>query len=124
MSVVRELALKEYLKQLDDKISSLRQFRELLAGLLGNEHVSPDQAARLNRLIYMGNEVYVVDADDKQQLSTALSLIIELAKLQEGVYSVVKDYLSKVPQGDLRLIVLEELELPARILLVTGRVGG
>lgn len=115
-----ETTVKDYVKMLDDRLMRLRRLMAKVNERLSEVNANP---AALGLLRFKGGELVIVNGSDDAQLNNALGLILELARLQEGIYTLVRDDLGKIADKDVKLAVIEPLGLPTRILLVSGNVA-
>jgi hypothetical protein len=114
-----EAEIKDYVKVLNDRVIRLRELTTKVSSGLTKVNTNPSSPSVLR---FEGNEIYIVNGSDEEQLAGALRLILELADLQEKVYSLVGNDLNKVIDENVKVAVVEPLGLPTRILLVPSNV--
>jgi hypothetical protein len=114
-----EAEIKDYVKVLNDRVMRLRELTTKVSSGLTKVNTNPSSPSVLR---FEGNEIYIVNGSDEEQLAGALRLILELADLQEKVYSLVGNDLNKVIDENIKVAVVEPLGLPTRILLVPSNV--
>jgi hypothetical protein len=114
-----EAEIKDYVKVLNDRVMRLRKLTTKVSSELTKVNTNPNSPSVLR---FEGNEIYIVNGSDEEQLAGALRLILELADLQEKVYSLVGNDLNKVIDENIKVAVVEPLGLPTRILLVPSNV--
>jgi len=114
-----EAEIKDYVKVLNDRVMRLRELTTKVSSGLTKVNTNPSS---LSVLRFEGNEIYIVNGSDEEQLAGALRLVLELADLQEKVYSLVGNDLNKVIDENVKVAVVEPLGLPTRILLVPSNV--
>jgi hypothetical protein len=114
-----EAEIKDYVKVLNDRVMRLRELTTKVSSGLTKVNTNPSSPSVLR---FEGNEIYIVNGSDEEQLAGALRLILELADLQEKVYSLVGNDLNKVIDENVKVAVVEPLGLPTRILLVPSNV--
>ncbi len=110
-----ETEIKDYVKALSDRIIRLRELSTKVSSRLAKVNVNPSSPSVLR---FEGNEIYIVNGSDEEQMAGALRLILELANLQEKVYSLVSYDLNRVINENVKVAAIEPLGLPTRILLV------
>jgi len=114
-----EAEIKDYVKVLNDRVIRLRELTTKVSSGLTKVNTNPSSPSVLR---FEGNEIYIVNGSDEEQLAGALRLMLELADLQEKVYSLVGNDLNKVIDENVKVAVVEPLGLPTRILLVPSNV--
>jgi hypothetical protein len=114
-----EAEIKDYVKVLNDRVMRLRELTTKVSSGLTKVNTNPSSPSVLR---FEGNEIYIVNGSDEEQLAGALRLVLELADLQEKVYSLVGNDLNKVIDENVKVAVVEPLGLPTRILLVPSNV--
>jgi len=114
-----EAEIKDYVKVLNDRVMRLRELTTKVSSGLTKVNTNPSS---LSVLRFEGNEIYIINGSDEEQLAGALRLVLELADLQEKVYSLVGNDLNKVIDENVKVAVVEPLGLPTRILLVPSNV--
>jgi len=114
-----EAEIKDYVKVLNDRVMRLRELTTKVSSGLTKVNTNPSSPSVLR---FEGNEIYIVNGSDEEQLAGALRLVLELADLQEKVYSLVGNDLNKVIDENIKVAVVEPLGLPTRILLVPSNV--
>lgn len=119
MVAFTEAEIKDYVKVLNDRVMRLRKLTTKVSSELTKVNTNPNSPSVLR---FEGNEIYIVNGSDEEQLAGALRLILELADLQEKVYSLVGNDLNKVIDENIKVAVVEPLGLPTRILLVPSNV--
>ncbi|MFP3073964.1 MAG: hypothetical protein RXO26_00175 [Caldivirga sp.] len=119
MVAFTEAEIKDYVKVLNDRVMRLRELTTKVSSGLTKVNTNPSSPSVLR---FEGNEIYIVNGSDEEQLAGALRLILELADLQEKVYSLVGNDLNKVIDENVKVAVVEPLGLPTRILLVPSNV--
>ncbi|KUO92234.1 MAG: hypothetical protein AT713_01670 [Caldivirga sp. JCHS_4] len=119
MVAFTEAEIKDYVKVLNDRVMRLRELTTKVSSGLTKVNTNPSSPSVLR---FEGNEIYIVNGSDEEQLAGALRLILELADLQEKVYSLVGNDLNKVIDENIKVAVVEPLGLPTRILLVPSNV--
>ncbi|MFP3195279.1 MAG: hypothetical protein RXQ74_00230 [Caldivirga sp.] len=119
MVAFTEAEIKDYIKVLNDRVMRLRELTTKVSSGLTKVNTNPSSPSVLR---FEGNEIYIVNGSDEEQLAGALRLILELADLQEKVYSLVGNDLNKVIDENIKVAVVEPLGLPTRILLVPSNV--
>ncbi|KUO89144.1 MAG: hypothetical protein GU355_07910 [Caldivirga sp.] len=119
MVAFTEAEIKDYVKVLNDRVIRLRELTTKVSSGLTKVNTNPSSPSVLR---FEGNEIYIVNGSDEEQLAGALRLILELADLQEKVYSLVGNDLNKVIDENVKVAVVEPLGLPTRILLVPSNV--
>ena len=119
MVAFTEAEIKDYVKVLNDRVMRLRELTTKVSSGLTKVNTNPSSPSVLR---FEGNEIYIVNGSDEEQLAGALRLMLELADLQEKVYSLVGNDLNKVIDENVKVAVVEPLGLPTRILLVPSNV--
>lgn len=119
MVAFTEAEIKDYVKVLNDRVIRLRELTTKVSSGLTKVNTNPSSPSVLR---FEGNEIYIVNGSDEEQLAGALRLMLELADLQEKVYSLVGNDLNKVIDENVKVAVVEPLGLPTRILLVPSNV--
>ncbi|KUO85834.1 MAG: hypothetical protein AT709_03855 [Caldivirga sp. MG_3] len=119
MVAFTEAEIKDYVKVLNDRVMRLRELTTKVSSGLTKVNTNPSSPSVLR---FEGNEIYIVNGSDEEQLAGALRLVLELADLQEKVYSLVGNDLNKVIDENVKVAVVEPLGLPTRILLVPSNV--
>ena len=119
MVAFTEAEIKDYVKVLNDRVIRLRELTTKVSSGLTKVNTNPSSPSVLR---FEGNEIYIVNGSDEEQLAGALRLVLELADLQEKVYSLVGNDLNKVIDENVKVAVVEPLGLPTRILLVPSNV--
>jgi len=114
-----EAEIKDYVKVLNDRVMRLRELTTKVSSGLTKVNTNSSSPSVLR---FEGNEIYIVNGSDEEQLAGALRLVLELADLQEKVYSLVGNDLNKVIDENVKVAVVEPLGLPTRILLVPSNV--
>ena len=109
-----ESTVKDYVKMLDDRISRLRELSSKLIDKVSNADA---ENIRLNVLRFENSEVFIINGNDNEQLTSALMLILKLINFQEKIYTLVKNDLSRL-SDDIKIAVIEPLGLPTRIIMV------
>lgn len=99
---------------LDDRISRLRELSSKLIDKVSNADA---ENIRLNVLRFENSEVFIINGNDNEQLTSALMLILKLINFQEKIYTLVKNDLSRL-SDDIKIAVIEPLGLPTRIIMV------
>ena len=113
-----ESTVKDYVKMLDDRISRLRELSSKLIDKVSNADA---ENIRLNVLRFENSEVFIINGNDNEQLTSALMLILKLINFQEKIYTLVKNDLSRL-SDDIKIAVIEPLGLPTRIIMVPSNV--
>ncbi len=103
---------------LDDRISRLRELSSKLIDKVSNADA---ENIRLNVLRFENSEVFIINGNDNEQLTSALMLILKLINFQEKIYTLVKNDLSRL-SDDIKIAVIEPLGLPTRIIMVPSNV--
>ena len=119
MVAFTEAEIKDYVKVLNDRVMRLRELTTKVSSGLTKVNTNPSSPSVLR---FEGNEIYIINGSDEEQLAGALRLVLELADLQEKVYSLVGNDLNKVIDENVKVAVVEPLGLPTRILLVPSNV--
>jgi len=114
-----ESTVKDYVKLLDERISKLRELSSRLSSKISDTNI---ESTRLGVLRFENSEVLIVNGSDNEQLTSALFFIQKLANLQEKIYTLVKNDLSKISDDNIKIAVIEPLGLPTRIIMVPNNV--
>ncbi|MGC9225962.1 hypothetical protein [Caldivirga sp.] len=114
-----ESTVKDYVKLLDERISKLRELSSRLSSKISDTNI---ESTRLGVLRFENSEVLIVNGGDNEQLISALLFIQKLANLQEKIYTLVKNDLSKISDDNIKIAVIEPLGLPTRIIMVPNNV--
>ncbi|MGC8569698.1 MAG: hypothetical protein ACP5L1_00025 [Caldivirga sp.] len=114
-----ESTVKDYVKLLDERISKLRELSSRLSSKISDTNI---ENTRLGVLRFENSEVLIVNGGDNEQLISALLFIQKLANLQEKIYTLVKNDLSKISDDNIKIAVIEPLGLPTRIIMVPNNV--
>ncbi|MGC9135746.1 hypothetical protein [Caldivirga sp.] len=114
-----ESTVKDYVRLLVERISKLRELSSRLSSKISDTNI---ESTRLGVLRFENSEVLIVNGGDNEQLISALLFIQKLANLQEKIYTLVKNDLSKISDDNIKIAVIEPLGLPTRIIMVPNNV--